>query len=91
MQRIRSIAACAITPLLLASAALAQQPPTQAAQQTPQPTLDRIRAAGSIRLGYRADARPYSSATSRALRPDTRSTSARKWSAPCGTSSACLL
>lgn len=54
MQRVRSIAACAITFLSLVSPALAQRTPA------PTTTLDRIKAAGTIRLGYRTDAQPYS-------------------------------
>ena len=54
MQRVRSIAACAITFLSLVAPALAQRTPA------PTTTLDRIKAAGTIRLGYRADARPFS-------------------------------
>jgi len=60
MQRLPSIAACAITFLSLVSPALAQQPPAPTTTQVPTTTLERIRAAGSIRLGYRADARPFS-------------------------------
>ena len=54
MQRVRSIAACAITFLTLVSPALGQR------TQAPTTTLDRIKAAGTIRLGYRADAQPFS-------------------------------
>jgi ABC-type amino acid transport substrate-binding protein len=54
MQRVRSIAACAITFLTLVSPALGQRRPA------PTTALDRIKAAGTIRLGYRADARPFS-------------------------------
>jgi ABC-type amino acid transport substrate-binding protein len=54
MQRVRSMAACAIALLSLVAPTLAQRaaaPPT---------TLDRIRTAGSIKVGYRTDARPFS-------------------------------
>ena len=54
MQRVRSIAACAIMFLSVVSPALAQRTPA------PTTTLDRIKAAGTIRLGYRSDARPFS-------------------------------
>ena len=54
MQRVRSIAACAVAFLSLVSPALAQR------TQAPATTLDRIKAAGTIKLGYRADARPFS-------------------------------
>jgi putrescine:ornithine antiporter len=53
MQRVPSIAACAITFLTLVSPALGQRTPA------PTTTLDRIKAAGTIRLGYRADAQPF--------------------------------
>jgi putrescine:ornithine antiporter len=54
MQRVRSIAACAITFLTLVSPALGQR------TASPTTTLDRIKAAGKVRLGYRADAQPFS-------------------------------
>lgn len=50
------IAACAIALLAVGSPALAQR--TQA--PAPTTTMDRIREAGRIRLGYRTDARPFS-------------------------------
>ena len=53
MQRVRSIAACAIAFLTIVSPALAQR------TQAPATTLDRIKAAGTIRLGYRTDAQPF--------------------------------
>ena len=53
MQRVRSIAACAVAFLTIGSPALAQR------AQAPATTLDRIKAAGTIRLGYRADAQPF--------------------------------
>lgn len=53
MQRVRSIAACAVAFLTIVSPALAQR------AQAPATTLDRIKAAGRIRLGYRADAQPF--------------------------------
>jgi len=53
MQRVRSIAACAIACLTIMSPALAQR------AAAPTTTLDRIKAAGKIRLGYRADAQPF--------------------------------
>lgn len=46
------------SPLLRAQRATAPAPPTPAA--TPTATLDRVRAAARIRLGYRDDARPFS-------------------------------
>lgn len=53
MQRVRSIAACAVAFLTIVSPALAQRAPA------PTTSLDRIKAAGKIRLGYRADAQPF--------------------------------
>jgi ABC-type amino acid transport substrate-binding protein len=48
------IAACAIALVAVASSALAAAPPKAVG------ALDRIRATGQIRIGYRADARPFS-------------------------------
>ena len=54
MQRVRLMAACAIASLSLASPVVAQR------AAAPTGTLERIRAAGAIKLGYRVDARPFS-------------------------------
>jgi len=55
------IAACTFAFLTLASPAAAQRArAARAPAPTPTTTLERIRATGHIRLGYRADARPFS-------------------------------
>jgi putrescine:ornithine antiporter len=48
------------TPARAQHAAPAQHAAAQPAMAAPSPTLERIRRAGKITLGYRADARPYS-------------------------------
>jgi ABC-type amino acid transport substrate-binding protein len=57
-------AACAIALLATSPLVLAQAPaaPAPAASAAPAPagTLDRVRAAGRIKIGYRTDARPFS-------------------------------
>jgi putrescine:ornithine antiporter len=57
------IAACALAFLATPPLVIAQKPPAPqsppAAAAAPSGTLDRIRSAGRIRLGYRTDARPF--------------------------------
>ena len=62
MQRRRSVGSRAsLGAMAVCAIALVATPLERAhAVQTPSGTLDRIRAAGKIKLGYRADARPFS-------------------------------
>jgi ABC-type amino acid transport substrate-binding protein len=58
MQRLITSTACAIISLAIVSPALAQK--TGMAAAAASPTLTRIKQAGRIKLGYQADARPFS-------------------------------
>jgi ABC-type amino acid transport substrate-binding protein len=57
------MAGLALAVFVIASPAFAQKPKAAKPAAAPATTIDRIRAGARIRLGYRADARPFSFAT----------------------------